>query len=122
MLQNLILNAIEAIADGASEQIDPDGSAGTVTVCLSTKDPIAVISVEDTGPGLTEDTIKNLYEPFYTTRQKGTGLGLPICQQIVQDHGGEMSVVNNPDRGATFFVTLPYAGQEDTRDGPDSGS
>jgi signal transduction histidine kinase len=65
------------------------------------------VSVEDSGPGLDESTIKGIFEPFITTKSGGMGMGLSIGRSIVQAHGGELSASANPDRGATFVFSLP---------------
>lgn len=62
------------------------------------------ITVKDRGPGIREDQINNLFQPFYTTRDKGTGLGLANVKKIVEFHGGTVSAVNNPDGGARFTM------------------
>jgi signal transduction histidine kinase len=63
--------------------------------------------IADTGPGLPEDV--DIFQLFVTTKPRGTGLGLSIAQQIVLDHGGELSVDSQPGRGATFTIWLPLA-------------
>ncbi len=97
-----------------------DESVGTLRVSLTVEDRRVVIAVEDTGIGIEDGETKQLFEPFYTTKNTGTGLGLAICSQIVNDHGGEISVVNNQWGGASFFVTLPVD-EEDSNNGANSG-
>ena len=63
--------------------------------------------VRDTGPGIPEAVRENLFIPFFTTKDRGTGLGLPICQRIVQSHGGTLEVHSRPGQGAEFVVRLP---------------
>ena len=63
--------------------------------------------MRDDGPGLTTQTMSNLFVPFHTTKSGGTGLGLPISQRIVENHHGVIDVSNNPDVGASFSVLLP---------------
>jgi two-component system sensor kinase FixL len=63
--------------------------------------------VTDFGPGIDENNIDSLFEPFYTTKPDGLGMGLSISQRIIKDHGGTMEASNNREGGATFAFTLP---------------
>jgi signal transduction histidine kinase len=65
------------------------------------------VAVRDSGPGLTPAALERLFEPFYTTKPGGLGLGLSICRSIIEAHGGRLSVSANVPRGATFQFTLP---------------
>lgn len=65
------------------------------------------IILSDNGPGLTQEQLQRIFEPFYTTKMKGTGLGMAITKRIVEAHGGTITVDNRPDSGARFTVTLP---------------
>jgi PAS domain S-box-containing protein len=68
-----------------------------------------VVSVSDSGPGLTADKLDKVFQPFFTTKGEGLGMGLSICRSIIESHGGRLWAENNPDRGATFYFTLPTA-------------
>jgi len=95
---NVILNAIEAMPGG-----------GTLTI-KSYYDPqadTACIEFRDAGPGLTSEARAHLFEPFYTTKPDGTGLGLYVSYTIVKNHGGEISIDSEPGRGTTVTITLP---------------
>ena len=61
------------------------------------------------GEGIPEDLLDRIFEPYFTTRESGTGLGLAVVRQIVERHGGEIRVRNNDEGGATFTVCLPIA-------------
>jgi two-component system sensor histidine kinase PilS (NtrC family) len=65
------------------------------------------ISVCDNGPGIPADVLPKLFRPFFTTKAKGTGLGLAVVQKIIVQHGGQVEVRNRPEGGAEFIVTLP---------------
>jgi two-component system sensor kinase FixL len=65
------------------------------------------VGVQDNGVGLAEDSLGHMIEPFFTTKPEGMGMGLSINQTIIDAHLGKMWAVNNPDRGATFYFTLP---------------
>jgi signal transduction histidine kinase len=67
----------------------------------------AVLSVIDGGAGIDPDTIDQLFNPFFTTKANGMGMGLSICRSIVEAHGGEILASNNPEGGATMTVVLP---------------
>jgi PAS domain S-box-containing protein len=96
---NLAVNAIEAM--------QPDGGALTVGLTLS-EDSFRVGAVfKDTGPGVNPDLIHNLFDPFITTKPSGLGLGLSICYEIAQKHGGSIAVENPPGGGAVFTLWLP---------------
>ena len=90
---NLIMNAIQA-AD----------SVGTVNVRIMDNGDSVMVAVEDSGRGIDSQTIEKIFEPLFTTKQTGTGLGLSICKNIVEQHGGSISVKNHP---TTFVVRLP---------------
>jgi signal transduction histidine kinase len=72
-----------------------------------------VISVEDSGPGVPPALRDKLFEPFFTTREEGAGLGLPIVRQIAQAHGGRVLAGDRPGGGARFEIHLPASVSED---------
>ena len=67
-----------------------------------------MVTVTDTGVGLTEELRAHIFEPFFTNKPNGTGLGLPISGHIVTQHGGQIEVESRPNAGSTFRVVLPY--------------
>jgi two-component system, sporulation sensor kinase E len=98
VLWNLLANAAEAMTDAGT--ID-------VTARLSPDRGRVIIAITDDGPGIASPA--EAWEPFYTTKAQGTGLGLAIVARIVRDHGGDVEVVNTPDRGACFSVAVPVS-------------
>jgi signal transduction histidine kinase len=65
------------------------------------------VEVEDTGRGIDPESLHNIFNPFYSTKESGLGLGLPIVHRIITSHGGQIEVDNHPGKGVTFIVTLP---------------
>ena len=98
---NLVMNACDAMSD------TPPGERLLVIATATHGD--ARIEVRDRGSGIAPDALARIFEPFVTTKRDGLGLGLAICRSIVTAHGGSLSAVNNPERGATFVVSLPLA-------------
>lgn len=100
VILNLVRNAMEAMAG--------ERSGDTIDIVTSTLDPQYVeIRVSDSGPGIAPEAAAHLFEPFYTTKPQGMGLGLSICQSIASAHGGELSYYVNERTGATFALRLP---------------
>jgi signal transduction histidine kinase len=99
-LINLAHNAVQACAD--------DGS-GRVTLCCARAAGQVVVSVRDTGAGIDPALLDQIWTPFYTTKQSGTGLGLAFVRDIARDHGARLSVDSAPGRGTTFTLALPEA-------------
>ncbi|MFG0328403.1 MAG: sensor histidine kinase [Phycisphaerales bacterium] len=103
-LLNLMLNATEAL------QGMPDGVSRDLMLRIERVDrpePQALIHVTDTGPGMDEETLKQIYRPYYSTKKGGTGLGLPTTRRIVEEHGGRIELHSEPDRGTDFAIRLP---------------
>jgi two-component system sensor histidine kinase HydH len=95
---NLAANALQAMPNG-----------GTLLCCtrLLLGPPRIELCIADTGPGIAVEELPHLFEPFYTTRPEGTGLGLALCREIVQQHGGNIGLDHQQGWGAVFRVTLP---------------
>ncbi len=95
---NLILNAVQAMPDG-----------GTLTVTTEEDIPaeVCVVTVGDTGIGIAPDNLQQIFNPFFTTKATGTGLGLSVSYGIVKDHGGSITVWSEEEKGATFTVSFP---------------
>ncbi len=97
---NLIVNAAEAMKDGGKLRIESHESDGYVHVVFA-----------DTGPGIAPEDMPHIFEPFYTTKDSGTGMGLAVSYNIIESHQGTLSVESVPGHGATFTVRLPAATQ-----------
>jgi PAS domain S-box-containing protein len=101
---NLMINALEAMAERpAGERV--------LQVKASRLDGKAMVSISDTGIGIPEDMLYRIFDGFYTTKPQGLGVGLEVCRSIVESHRGAIWVEPNPDHGATFHFTLPFAEQ-----------
>ncbi len=116
ILMNILKNAYDAVEEG-----------GKVSITLNANEPekfsdlledeekeellrlfsTVEIDITDNGIGISEENIKKLFNPFFTTKESGNGLGLAICQKIVQLHRGDISVKSQPEVGTTFTITLP---------------
>ena len=100
VMLNLMMNAIEAMTQGVGprELLISSGADELKGV---------VVVVRDSGPGLDSKSLERLFEPFYTTKPQGMGMGLAICRSIVQAHSGKLWAATNRDRGASFHFSLP---------------
>ena len=101
---NLAINAVQAMPEGGrvtiSTSVRKGGRRGAPAQFLE-------VRFRDSGPGIPQAVLKNLFIPFYTTKEKGTGLGLPISQRIIENHGGTIEVRSRIGVGSTFTVVLP---------------
>jgi signal transduction histidine kinase len=97
VLTNLITNAIQAMPDG-----------GELKITSSIEGDMAVISVKDTGVGMAKENIDKLFQPFYTTKSKGQGLGLAVSKRLIDAHDGFITVESEVNKGSTFTIKLPF--------------
>lgn len=98
VFSNLIRNALDAMPEG-----------GVVTIASAVAGERVLISVSDTGCGIGAEEVRRVFEPFYSTKVRGIGLGLAICRAIVENHGGEIRVTSQVGKGTTFVVALRIA-------------
>lgn len=96
LLLNLVLNALDAMPDG-----------GTLSLKARPDNEVINISVADTGPGIDQDVMEQLFSPFVTSKPNGTGLGLCICRRIAESHHGSLTAHNLPEQGACLELILP---------------
>lgn len=97
-LLNILRNAVEANSPGKAIQVDVD-----------TQEDFALVQIKDQGDGIDQATLARLFEPFFTTKSSGTGLGLAMTQQIIEEHHGEIQIESLPGQGTTFTIRLPLA-------------
>jgi len=88
---------------------DVDGTREMVIKSQRTENEQILVSVSDTGIGLTPQLAEQIFDPFFTTKPHGIGMGLRISRSIIQSHGGRLWAVGSPGRGATFLLNLPVA-------------
>jgi signal transduction histidine kinase len=125
---NLMLNAFAAmsgrkrgrVGDDGDGNGNGDGDGRRVAQDLTIRTRLIdgsrlLIEVIDSGSGIAADQLKRIFDPFVTSKPDGLGMGLSICRSIIQGHRGQIWAVNNPDRGATFSITLPAAAREAER-------
>ncbi len=98
VLINLFKNALEAMLQG-----------GELNVTAAVQSDTLVLTIVDTGSGIAPEQMPNLFTPFFTTKQGGTGLGLTICRGLISQHQGEISIASEVDRGTTCTIHLPLA-------------
>ena len=96
VMVNIILNAVDAMPNG-----------GTLTIRSRAKDDSVVIEFEDTGVGIAEEELGRVFDPFYTTKEQGTGLGLAVSHSIIQKLKGRLTVESEFSKGSRFVITLP---------------
>lgn len=95
---NLLLNALDATPLAGTIAVSSDTGAGQVR-----------IRIQDSGAGIAPEELERIFDPFYSTKARGSGLGLGITRRIIRDHGGCIDVASEPGRGATFTLIFPFA-------------
>ncbi len=113
-LINLVRNAREALASTATKRLDVSLAADRSAGCLR-------LRISDSGSGIARADQGKIFDPFFSTKDRGTGLGLALVQQIVVDHGGQIEVESAPDRGTTFTLSFPFAEPSTPRGGDVGG-
>ena len=93
---NVILNAIEAMPEG-----------GVLSIKLERTDQTLQLDIADTGHGIDEEQAKKIFEPFYTTKEQGLGLGMPYTKKIIDQHGGTISFRSELGKGSTLTIVIP---------------
>ncbi len=104
ILLNLMENSMEAMEEG-----------GTLTIEARENGNKVVINISDQGPGMSQETQKRIFQPFFTTKSQGTGLGMAIVKKLLEQLGGEIQVESAPGQGTTFTITIP---KELKKEGP----
>lgn len=102
VILNIVLNAIEAMPEGGRLTLK------TKKIQSDTGEAVS-IAIRDTGKGIKKEDIRNVFKPFFTTRERGVGLGLAICERIIRNHGGDIRVKSIPGQGSIFHIRLNAA-------------
>ena len=98
---NIFINAMQAMPNG-----------GKILVEISSNDHLLTVHFDDEGQGISPENLEKIWDPFFTTKDMGTGLGLGIVKNIIESHGGSIQVVNRPVRGARVTIELPVKKEE----------
>ena len=93
---NILINAMQAMPGG-----------GIIHVNIHSADHSVTIVIEDEGEGIPEELSEKIWDPFFTTKAKGTGLGLGIVKNIIESHEGSIRITNKPDAGSRVTIALP---------------
>lgn len=96
VLNNLLQNSMEAI-----------GTDGEITISVSLSGDDIIFEIIDNGPGIPEKDLEKIFVPFFTTKENGTGLGLPYCKKIINLHGGQISISSKVGKGTSIIIALP---------------
>lgn len=99
---NILKNALDAISEVA------DVRKGRIDLSVRREGKYAVISIKDNGKGMERSTLSRLFDPFFSTKQEGTGLGLSVSYRIICNHGGTIKVESQLNEGTEFMIYLPY--------------
>ena len=107
--EDALLGAIMNLLNNSAEALE---GKGQISMKINQKDQVNLhIQIEDNGPGIEEEVKNRLFEPFYTTRMKGTGLGLAVVDSVVRAHSGSVQCESEKGHGAKFILTLPCVNQ-----------
>jgi len=120
VFNNILINACQAMPGGGSIRIDAENAAiepGDGTFPGGGR--YVKISIEDQGTGMTEEHLRKIFDPYFTTKQQGSGLGLAITHSIIKNHDGRITVRSALGRGTTFVIYLPASGKQRDKTGPD---
>lgn len=112
IIHNLLRNAEDALEGRAS---------GLITIATEIAGRCARLSIGDNGPGFPVELLPRIFEPYVTTKARGTGLGLPIVKKIVEEHLGSIEISNVPEGGARIDIRLPLVKEEEAKNGNNSG-
>lgn len=107
-IMNVLLNAIQAMPSGGTLTVRADTVAPPAASAAG-GGPLARITISDTGPGIRPENLDRIFEPYFTTKEGGTGLGLALTHRIILEHRGSIRAENGPDGGARFVIDLPLA-------------
>ncbi len=102
VLVNIVMNAVQAMPKG-----------GKLTIAAKQRDNFLEVKITDTGDGIPEENLGKIFDPLFTTKAKGIGLGLAVCKAIIDRHQGHIEVESGVGKGATFTIKLPLKAKKD---------
>lgn len=118
VIQNIVLNAMQAMVDGGTITINCENKIHSSSHPAlngnragNSDDRQVQITISDQGSGIAPEFKERIFDPYFSTKKEGSGLGLSIAHSIIRNHGGNITVESNPGRGTTFFIVLPASGQ-----------
>lgn len=111
-IRQLVLNLVRNAADAVDTATEPGGGR-RIELAVERRCDGVVLSVHDSGPGIAEPDLAQIFEPEFTTKAHGTGLGLAVCQAVARHHGGRLTAENAPEGGARFSLWLPLVAADD---------
>lgn len=122
--RNRLIQVVLNLINNAEQAIDLTGRAGTVTLHLEERAGMAALDIMDTGPGIPPGDRPRIFDAFFTTkeRDKGTGMGLYLAREIVQDHGGELRLLCGDPGRTVFRLTLPLRASGEHRKAMEAGA
>ena len=116
---NIINNSVDAIMEEAGASViftERALSIGEINIQSALDNESIIITISDTGPGINEKDLKHIFDPFYTKKKMGFGVGLSICNRIVEEHHGTITADNDENAGAVFTICLPVTSNEKTEE------
>jgi two-component system sensor histidine kinase FlrB len=116
-IQNLLHNSITALQENRIPQRDK----AIVSIQAYSQDNYVYLSIKDNGPGIDKNIAEKIFQPFYTSSSKGTGLGLAVVKSVVAAHQGDVSLIHEADQGAHFVIKLPLLANSEAKTFDKSG-
>jgi PAS domain S-box-containing protein len=121
-ISNLVDNSVQAMPDGGNIHVTAENFVDRETVFSGTPRQVVKIMIRDEGQGIPDDVISKIFDPYYTTKAGGTGLGLATAYSIIKKHTGEIRVESTPGQGTTVIILLPAIPETAPRAVPESGA
>ncbi len=119
VIQNLVINATQSMPEGGCLTFSGENlSLGKEIITQLTPGKYVRVSLQDTGLGIPPETLAKIFDPYYTTKSEGSGLGLAVCYSIIKKHEGYITVESEPGKGTTFHFYLPVSGNPEEIDKP----
>jgi len=118
VISNLVINSKQAMPNGGKLKIGLENVELADSHCTATNDKYIKIKIEDSGNGIDRDNLKKIFDPYFTTKESGTGLGLATCYTIIKNHGGYIEAESEKGVGSSFYIYLPASEKENSHPEP----